>query len=965
MQTQTFLETVLSGEGHYCVFGARVETYIDGNGDEQKREIKKQKLYPTIEAVCHAADNLTKEGFNAYFALATFKTAENRKGENAHQMRSFFLDLDCREGKEFPSKQAAIAELRKFCVATKLPRPTLVDSGGGVHVYWPLIEAVDADEWKVVAEQFKALCNLHAFDIDTSVPSDKARVLRVPESFNFKDDPPTPVAILGEPSKPMTFEAFKALMGAIPVTAKNFVPRVMDDVTNALAGSFSNSFKLIVQKTAAGRGCAQIQKIIEEQATLSEPMWRAGLSVAKFCVDGAKAIHKISAGHPDYNPDTTEAKAAQIKGPYTCDKFDEFNPNVCKDCKHRGKFKSPIVLGRVVQEATEADNIVEDVPELHVDVPKQTYVIPKYPEPFFRGKTGGIFKRMKNKEGDPIEVPIYHNDFYVVRRLRDPDVGEAVVMRLHLPKDGVREFTVPLASILSKDEFRKHMAAHGVAVIKMEELMSYTASWVNKLQATTQADEARRQFGWVDEQMSAFVVGSKEIRADRVDHNPPSSSTVRMFPLFQSKGTLDGWKEIADFYNRDGMELHQYILGLSFGSPFMQFVPQCASLFHVYSQDPGLGKTTAMMAGASIWGNPELILLREVDTHASKMNRAELYKNIFLPIDEMTNVHPKEASDFLYQLTGGMQRNRQSQNANMERARGETWHTNACSTGNTSFLGRVRMYKAIPKAEATRVLEYEAQKFHFDTKAETDVLSRNLYAHYGHACIPLMQYVIANMDECRTLFLQTQERIDIAAGLSQPHRFWSVQAASAITGLLVAKRLGLIQYKISDVVTWLIGVIQKAKQEIETMSGTLEDTLTSFLAENYNNILRIKSTDDARNASDALEHLIIPDASPRISLVARYEYDVKKMYLLPKPLREWCNKQQINYQTFVESLKTGQTRAVMKKVRMGKGTNMNLPPSDALVIDCSEFMSDEVEQTLAAAHVSINLPTAVQQADQP
>jgi hypothetical protein len=193
------------------------------------------------------------------------------------------------------------------------------------------------------------------------------------------------------------------------------------------------------------------------------------------------------------------------------------------------------VLGREVQEATEADNIVEDVPELHVDVPKQTYIIPKYPEPFFRGKTGGIFKRMKNKEGDPIEVPIYHNDFYVVRRLRDPDVGEAVVMRLHLPKDGVREFTVPLASILSKDEFRKYMAAHGVAVIKMEELMSYTASWVNKLQATTQADEARRQFGWVDEQMSAFVVGSKEIRADRVDHNPPSSSTVRMFPLFQAR----------------------------------------------------------------------------------------------------------------------------------------------------------------------------------------------------------------------------------------------------------------------------------------------------------------------------------------------------------------------------------------------------------------------------------------------
>lgn len=964
MQTQEFLTSVLSGEGFYCVFGTRKETYTDKDGVEQEREKKIQKFYPTLDAVCEAADNLAQEGFNAYFGLATFKTGENRKAENAMQFKSFFLDLDCRPGKEFPSKQEAIAELRRFCKVTKLPRPTLVDSGGGVHVYWPLTQAIDAEEWWVVAEQLKAMCQLHALEADPSVTSDRARVLRVPGTLNFKDEPPTSVGVLGDISTPVEFEAFKALMGEIPVTARNFVPKVIDEVANALSGNYSNSFKLIVQKTAAGRGCDQIRKIIQEQATISEPLWRAGLSIAKFCTDGERAVHKISSGHPEYHPVATNEKVALIKGPYTCDKFNEYSPGICENCKFRGKIKSPIVLGREVLEATEEDSIVEDVPE-NVEAPKQTYVIPKYPEPFFRGKAGGIFKRIKNKEGDPIEVPIYHNDFYVVRRLRDPDVGESVVMRLHLPKDGVREFTVPLASILSKDEFRKHMAAHGVAVIKMEELMAYTTSWVNKLQATAQADEARRQFGWTDESLSSFVVGNKEIRADRIEHNPPAKSTVLMFPHFQSKGTLEGWKKIMDFYNRPGMEMHQYIIGLSFGSPFMQFVPQCASLFHVHSQDPGLGKTTAMMAAASVWGNPESILLREVDTNATKMNRAEVYKNIFLPVDEMTNVHPKEASDFLYQLTGGMQRNRMSQNTNQERLRGETWHTNACSTGNTSLLARVRMYKAIPKAEATRVLEYEAQKFHFDTKAETDELGQTLYAHYGHACIPFMQYVIANKEEVRELFLSTQARIDKAAGLSQPHRFWSVQAASSITGLLVAKRLGLVNFKVADIVTWLIKVIERAKQEIETMSGTLEDTLTSYLAENYNNILRIKSTDDSRIGNDALEHLMVPEATPRIALVARYEYDVKKMYLLPKPLREWCSKQQINYQSFVDSLKSGSTRAVTKKVRMGKGTHMNLPPSDALVLDCSEFMNDEVEQTLAAAHVATTLKPALQQADQP
>ena len=64
----------------------------------------------------------------------------------------------------------------------------------------------------------------------------------------------------------------------------------------------------------------------------------------------------------------------------------------------------------------------------------------------------------------------------------DSDLGEAAVVRLHLPKDGVREYTVPLSAITSKDEFRKHMSTKGVAVIKMDQIMSYVNTWVNEMQ---------------------------------------------------------------------------------------------------------------------------------------------------------------------------------------------------------------------------------------------------------------------------------------------------------------------------------------------------------------------------------------------------------------------------------------------------------------------------------------------------
>ena len=85
-------------------------------------------------------------------------------------------------------------------------------------------------------------------------------------------------------------------------------------------------------------------------------------------------------------------------------------------------------------------------------------------------------------------------------------MGEAVVIRLHLPKDGVREFTIPLTSVTSKEELRKNMAMHGVAVMRMEDLMNYMTTWVNELQAKSTATEARRQFGWAGEDFKSFAV---------------------------------------------------------------------------------------------------------------------------------------------------------------------------------------------------------------------------------------------------------------------------------------------------------------------------------------------------------------------------------------------------------------------------------------------------------------------------
>lgn len=948
MDTKTFLESVLGDEGSYCVWANRIS---DGR--------KVQKFYPTIDALLNTAQSLDESGYDAYFALGTFDEAGSREASNVKQLRAFFLDLDCGPTKDYASQSDALRALQQFCKATQLPRPTLVNSGRGVHVYWRLTAPVSRETWQPVADRLKALCKRHGLNADPVVTADAARVLRVPGTHNHKDEPPTEVKLVGDASSPLDCQAFSDALGEIDdgflQAPRKYVPQEADAMMQALSGSFVSRFKTIMMKTVAGKGCAQLAEAVSNQANVSEPLWRAALSIAKFCVDGGKAIHKVSEKHPDYNPDATEEKVSFIKGPYLCDRFNEYNAGVCTSCSHWGKIKSPISLGREVQEADEEDNVVMEKPLGVPDAAPQRYVIPKYPSPFFRGKTGGVFKRGEKvfKEDGEVDEEkskdklVYFNDLYVVRRLKDVEMGESLVMRLHLPKDGVREFTIPLTSVGSKDEFRKHLAMQGVAVLAVADLMEYTMRWVNELQFQSEAEEARRQFGWVDEKYDSFAVGNMLIYKDRVEINAPSGATVGMFPYFQPKGTLEGWKETMKFYEREGMEAHKFMVGISFGAILMEFQPINAAAFHLYSKDSGLGKTTGMLAGASIWGDPDLLMMQERDTFNSKMNRAEVYKNLPCYMDELTNTKPQDLSDWAYQLPSGLQRNRMGAKGNIERVRGKPWKTLFGTTGNTSMLERISLYKALPKAEAQRILEHRAERVLFATKAETDEFAAAVKQNFGHAGIVFIQYLLSDLEGAKNLTDAVQRKIDLMASLTAENRFWSALVSRSIGGLMLAKRAGLHNWKIEDVVQWAVKTMKNAHTVVHEMNADVEATLNDYLAEHYNGILRIRSTDDARKAL-TVETIIQPAEAVRSSqFVARYEYDVKKLYLLPKPLKEWCGKQQINYAGFIDGLKAGRTKATKMKMRLSKGTHMSMPPADVVVIDCTEFMDDEAEQAMA------------------
>ncbi len=931
METLTFMKTVLSGHGKYCIFAVK-----DGN--------RKQKFYSDIQHAWNAAQDFDDNGYDAYYALATFDDAGRRKADNALEMRSLFLDLDCGPGKDYTDQSSALLALRDFVKSASLPRPLMVSSGYGVHAYWPLTEAVSVSDWKPVAVALKRLCAANDLFIDPAVPADAARVLRLPGTHNRKNGDAADVEVIGTAVavvKPLSFYAqlLKAAKPAPVMPTTLFGNTTMtaadDPLMQKLLGNRTTSFKKIVTRTLEGRGCDQLRNVIEDQAGTEEPLWRAALSIAKFCEDGEKGAHVISRGHPKYDPDETNAKLDGIRGPYTCETFNDLCGGICQECPFFGKITSPIQLGSDLKEAE-----VEDEDAVVVVYKDTNGEVPRYPDGYGRMPNGGIFRKEAGEDGEVVKIPIYPHDFYYIGRVVDPEAGECIVARLHLPRDGVREFTVPLAVATSREEIRKVLSKNGLTVStkRWEHIMNYTQDWIDKLQAEAEADTARTQFGWTDENLTSYVIGDREIFADKVEYNPPSSKTAFMFPALRKKGTLEGWVEQAKFYNRDGLEPYQYVICHALAAPLMRLTPINAAIFDFYSDGSGHGKTTTQKFALTIYGDPGSLIVGAKDTLNARMNRMELMKDVNLQFDEFTEFPADQTSDLIYGLTDGRQKARMSSGSNDERFRGQPWATTVTSSSNYSMLSKVYVSKANPQAEVQRVLRYHVQPHNFTDKNETDVFAREVGQNHGHAVEVFIQHILQDMDTVRKLMDNVQRKLDKACDLTMQNRLWSVQGAVTITALVLAKNAGLLNYDVKKLFAWTVNLIKENKRNAKESVAPIESIITEFVAEHYGDILWIKGSDNGNSGENGngLDNLVVPEMNPRGKLVARYETDTKLLFLVIRPFKTWCTKRRLNYDSVIKEAyaKFGGGK---KKMRISRGTKMNLPAVDVIELDCGKI----------------------------
>ena len=922
MATTDLLSAVLPSKGWYCIVGLKT-------GSKPK-----QTFHETLGECEQVIDGLVKDEYNAYFACSKYETNKSRTQPNAKYIKAFWLDIDCGEGKDYPSQIEGLAALKNFCKATGLPKPTVVNSGRGLHIYWRLSRIITAEEWKPVAERIKYLCDEYDFHVDPSRTADLASILRVPETLNFKDDPPKPVSIICL-SEEVEYETIKSQLGVLVAPPEFNVPRQeLNELTKALANNEEKWFKIIIKKTIKGEGCAQIHKIATEQETVNYELWRAGLSVAWACEDRDTAIHKISERHQEYDFQETIRKAMDTGGPQKCVTFEKWNPSGCEGCPHKGKIVGPIALGRKIVKARAEDNFVE-VEAKSPEIPVTKITIPEYPFPYFRGKQGGVYIELA--DNDPILV--YQHDIYVVKRMRDPQKGEVAWIRLHLPKDGIKEFALPITEVMTKEKLREKLGFYGVAALQkqMDAIMVYIIKFVNELQYKTDVEVMRMQYGWADKN-SKFVIGDQEITAEGIRYSPPSSMTSALSEYMQPVGTLDEWKKIANVYNRPSMEPHAFGFFTAFGSPLMTHLNLKGAVINLVNNVSGTGKTTVAKVMHSVYGHPEEQMLIAKDTINVKLHRMGVMGNLPISCDEITNVEAEHFSDFVYAVSQGRARNRMKSQSNEERLNTSKWSLLCVCTSNASFYDKLASLKSTPDGELMRLIEFQIPVNSVMNKVEADEIFSQLDNNYGHAGRIYLQWLVSNLEEAIDMVKQVQVVIDKKVKFSGRERFWSGVAACNIAGAMIAKKLGLIDIDIKRVFEWMVVEFSKMRHEIKAPPTNQASTIGEFLNEFRGSILVINDAADKRSGMSQL-----PVVEPKFDLLARIEPDTKKLFISAKHLRQFCTKNQITLKDVLNTLAAEGIYEKTVKKRMAKGTKIEGLPTDAFMFDCSkgDFINTE------------------------
>lgn len=801
----------------------------------------------------------------------------SREATNSEWHRSLRIDVDISNDpakSPYKTKAEGWAAAKAFVTAANMPAPLVVDSGYGLHIYWPFDRDISTAEWLPLAQSLANAVAAHNFTVDPTTTVDAVRILRVPGTFNFKNGGAVPVRMLcdGPRTDPAVFRQLLASYPAPVQTLAGAIPMAMRNQQSVLEAGLHPPYTLKGVLT----GCPGLLKQFETGGrNAPEPLWHGTLALVwKAADDDAKkelVAKALSKGHPSYSDGEFYAKWEQVKAqnyePPTCEKFAQYMPE-CATCPLRLTVKSPVVMGRMQPQLV--------TPQQAVPTPPPTPIMqaPAAPQAAFQTQTvqgcfavtpgsatiqivdGPLTGWLCVKDGFPCRVKfetnpvaggpdikvihrIGHYRITAAERLLDDDGKQALTaLMFDRNQDGHRRVEISFRELSGVREFTGLMQQNGVyfnAADSKDLQDKFMPEFLAQLQRLRQANTIAGRCGWTPD-FRKFVLGTRIYDANGDEHIRPSSSPQEM-EAYHVLGDRQLWREAFDLNIAAGAE-RQAILALGIAGPLMAFAGVDGVLLNAYSPESGVGKSTLCDAVLSIWGAPDKLRKDYRDTAAATFHLASISGNLPMVIDEFTNVDGRDLSNYVYTITQGRERHRLGADAKL-RENVNRWCLPAIATSNNSVHDKLQSYRIDAAAEAARVFEMRLQPLVVDPAnmgAQKRILQQ-MKTNYGFLGPEIVNmFVVKGETYWRKVVTDRISWWDNELAEDTGDRFRSVVAALIEIGAALGAAMGFA-FDRAAVVDCVRTHWKQQVKEFEEARLHPQDFVTAYIADNISKFM--------------------------------------------------------------------------------------------------------------------------------
>ena len=919
---EAFLAAVLPDNGPYI---ASTPSWSEGKG----AYVFYPKHFDSAQHMLEWARKQTDRGLDVYFTPGQFLSRDSkRKTGDVKFLRDLFIDIDTKETKKVPVEDPKIDDphqrqakleiaraeydktyatrtdaLEALAAAVSkigLPEPLIVSSGGGLHVHWPLGEALSVTDWRPLAVMLRDHMVAAGLHFDTHLTTNPVCLLRPPGTKNFKRGtelarvvkvinpamvPPVPVNWLRNHLRGLDSAPIEAPAGQLDFL-DGPLPTVDTPVDDSMLADLVSTVE--VDSATVYQHCGAMRWCRDNPAAVSEPLWFAGLRVLRFTKDWESAAHDFSRGHPEYSAEQTDSYLHRVQHPAACIRFREQRPEGCKGCPGEHLGSTPHFASRwVVQSKIEPAAIGD-----HVTLPVRELKANDWESALYERRAGlWTRKAFRDPGGNLVpEQRIMRASLMPVGLLEGRDgavVSSSVLMRDIHPISGVLHFEIPADTIYSKPKDFQSLLANRHHLLDGKELtgaQGLMKHWQRKLLNENRITYVSTRLGWDGRkggeqvqwddlnQAKVFRMPEYTIGATQVEESlfRPKATALRP-EVFQPTGTLAAWKEVYAAFCGPEKALLGVLTLSAFASPLMTLLGSEAAILVASDPIGGTGKTSAVRMAASVYSHPGdsrgVVLGGNVTPHAIGVHCATLgdlpaYINELDLQARHTGAQSMAATIYSVVNGSGMTRGR----ADGTTVTTEAWNLLLTITTNANLAGELVAMKGISQARLQRMLVV--------TPKRTAALQGGVSARNDHA-------LAANHGIAGRLYLEglakNQTRLPAAAKAaleftgkefgfeSRPEERirWHTVAA-LVLGYRLAKAMGLCPLDEADVLAGLHQIVRDNRIETAAAADlkSVPNVLAEFLNENRRSIIRY--TNNGTSQVDADTTLIDP-------LLGRYD----------------------------------------------------------------------------------------------